>query len=81
MADAESPAAMPADPAAAFVAACRGSDPDVSALDWLGALLAELEGEEWASRSTDPEAAGMALGESRRLLDGLRATVAATTDQ
>lgn len=60
-----------------FLAACQGPDPDVSALDWLSALLTDLEDDpgSYIQESEDPEALETAIRESRRLLEGLRAAV------
>lgn len=59
----------------AFLNACQGPDPDVDALGWLSALLAEVEDSGFMDLTEDVEAVQTAIRESRALLDGLRAAV------
>ncbi len=69
------------DQSAAFVAACQGSEPDVTALEWLSGILSELEETRWPDQTTDPEAARHALTASRTLLAGLLAAVVQATEE
>lgn len=63
-----------------FLAAC-GTDPDTSRLNWLSALLVELEADPTGAfvACEDMGAVHTAISESRRLLDGLRAAVREAT--
>jgi hypothetical protein len=67
--------------APAFLAACQGTDPDVTALEWLASVLADLEAAQWPSETTDPEAAWTGLKASWTLLAALRAAVAQATEE
>jgi hypothetical protein len=70
----------------AYEEACAGPDPDVPALDWLSALLTEIDGDhgvmgEAMKRSADPQALYHAFGESCRLLRNLQAACARATGE
>jgi len=72
---AEEPDQMP-DLTATFLTACEGTDPDVTPLEWLSALLHEAIARGLPQTCQDEEAVWTAIQVSQKLLADLRAAVA-----